>query len=199
MSDYVTNAPIAPRWRQARGFTAVELIMVMAVVGILIAIAVPAFKSFIQNSRLSTHANTLVYSLNLARSSAIKFDTSVVVCASSDGATCNGPADWSTGWIVCYPAASCGPGGGPPAPTLLESSPQLGTGTVTEQNAALAVTYLSTGQTNNVVGGTTYRFVFCDNRGPAFGQDVEINYTGRIQAATTQGFLVNGTTPLGAC
>ena len=39
MSYYVTSTAAASRWRHARGFTAIELIMVMAVVGILLAIA----------------------------------------------------------------------------------------------------------------------------------------------------------------
>jgi type IV fimbrial biogenesis protein FimT len=198
MSYYVTSTAAASPWRRARGFSAIELIMVMAVVGILLAIAVPSFRSFVQNSRLSTQANTLVYALNLARTSAIQLDTTVEVCASADGLTCN-TANWANGWIVCYPVASCA-GGGPPAPTVLNASPKLGNGnTVTEQvTGAAAVPYLSNGQTNNGIGGTTYRFVFCDNRGAASGQDVEINFTGRIQAAQTQGQLVSGGA-LGAC
>ena len=35
--------------------------MTVTVVGILLAIAAPSFRSFMQNSRLSTQANTLVY------------------------------------------------------------------------------------------------------------------------------------------
>jgi type IV fimbrial biogenesis protein FimT len=199
MINYVANAVTAPQRRSARGFSLIELMMVLTVGGILLAIAVPSFRSFMQNSRLTTQANTLVYALNLARSSAIRLDTTVEVCASSDGATCNS-ANWQNGWIVCYPAASCAVGGGPPAPTVLGSYPQLGSGnTATEQVvAAAAVPYLSNGQTNNGVGGTTYRFVFCDNRGAAFGQDVEINFTGRIQASSTPGQLVSGAA-LGGC
>jgi len=196
MSHYVTNTVTPPRQRRAPGFSLVELLMVLTVGGILLAIAAPSFKSFMQNSRLVTQANTLVYALNLARSEAIKLDTTVEVCASTDGATCNGagPNPWDSGWIVCYPVANCAVGGGPPAGTVLATSPPLGGGnTVSEQvSGALAVPYLSNGQTNNGVGGVTYRFVFCDNRGPTSGQDVEINYTGRIQAASTQGQLVSG-------
>jgi type IV fimbrial biogenesis protein FimT len=176
----------------------VELIMTVTVVGILLAIAAPSFRSFMQNSRLSTQANTLVYALNLARSSAVRLDTTVEVCASSDGATCTGT--WADGWIVCYPVASCAAGGGPPAPTLLGVSPKLGSGnTVTEQiTGATAVPYLPNGQTNNGVGGTTYQFVFCDSRGAAFGEAVEINFIGRIEASPTQGQLSSGVA-LGGC
>jgi len=201
MSDSVTTAVTAaagvPRWR-ARGLSLIELLIVLSVGAILLAMAAPAFKSFVQNSRLTTQANTMVYALNLARSSAVKLDSTVEVCASTDGATCNGAA-WTGGWIVCYPVASCAVGGGPGA-NVLTVAPKLGgNNTANEQvGGALAVSYLSNGQTNNGVGGTTYRFVFCDNRGKTSGQDVEINFTGRIQASPTQGQLISGAA-LGGC
>ncbi len=183
---------------RTRGFTLIELIVTMTVAGILLGIAMPSFRSFMQNSRLATQANTLVYSLNLARSEAIRLDTQVEVCASADAATCSG-ATWANGWIVCYPAANCGPGA-PGASTLLQVSPALGGGnTATEQlNGALAVTYLTSGQTNTGANGSAFRFVFCDNRGPAFGQDVEISFIGRIESAQTQGETVSNQ-PLAAC
>ncbi len=190
----MTNHAVEPQ----RGFSLIELITVMAVAAVLLGIAVPSFKSFMQNSRLAMQANTLVYSLNLARSTSIKLQQPVEVCASSDGASCTGT--WANGWIVCYPVASCAPAGGPPAPTLLQVSPALGAGnTVTEEiGGALAVTYLTGGQTSNGPGGAAFQFVFCDVRGPTFGQDVEINPIGRIQSSPTQGKTISGAA-LGAC
>jgi prepilin-type N-terminal cleavage/methylation domain-containing protein len=190
-----------------RGFTLIELIVVMAVAAILLGIAMPSFRSFVQNSRLATQANSLVYSLNLARSEAIKLDTQVEVCASSDGLTCNvggTPPGFAAGWIVCYPvvANACAAVGATPL-TVLQVSPALGpTGnpnTVTEQvNNSTFVVYQSNGQTNQGAVVTTYRFVFCDNRLQAFGQDVEINSIGRIESAQVQGQNVIGGA-LGGC
>jgi type IV fimbrial biogenesis protein FimT len=182
MSNY------APR---AHGFTLIELVVVIAVAAVLLGIAVPSFRTFNQNSRLATQANSLVYALNLARSQAVSLDQPVQVCASSDGATCNAPAaGWVAGWIVCYPVAACGAGGA----TLVQVSPALGGGnTLTEQiGGVLAVTYLASGQTSNGPGGASYRFAFCDARGAAFAQDVEINPIGRIESGPTQGQTVSG-------
>ena len=177
-----------------RGFTLVELMITLAVAAILLAIAVPSFRTFVQNTRLTTQADTLVYSLNLARNEAVKLDTPVAVCASSDGATCSGA--WVNGWIVCYPVANCLPGAAT-APTVLQVAPGLSNAnTVVEKISgapAPGVTYLSNGQT-----GTGYQFVFCDSRGPAAGRDVEINLIGRIEAAATAGQQVSGAA-LGAC
>jgi type IV fimbrial biogenesis protein FimT len=179
MSNY------APR---ALGFSLIELIIVLAVAAVLLGIAVPSFRTFNQNSRLTTQANSLVYALNLARSEAVSLDQKVQVCASSDGATCTGT--WVQGWIVCYPVAACAGGGA----TLLLVSPALGGGnTLTEQiGGALAVTYLTSGQTSSGPGGAAYRFAFCDSRGATFAQDVEINPIGRIESGPTQGQTVSG-------
>ena len=175
-----------------RGFTLAELMITLAVAAILLAIAVPSFRTFVQNSRLTTQADTLVYSLNLARNEAVKLDTPVAVCASSDGATCTGA--WVNGWIVCYPAANCLPGSATP-PTVLQVSPGLSNGnTVAEKiSGATLATYSSNGQT-----GAGYQFVFCDSRGAGSGRDVEINLIGRIEAAPTAGQQVSGAA-LGAC
>lgn len=192
MSYYVTTAVNAHRRRHARGFSLIEMVMVMTVASILLAIAVPSFRSFMQNSRLTTQANTLVYAMTLARSEAIRLDIPVQVCASSDGATCGGGA-WTDGWIVGYPAAvNCATGGAPT--TVLEVAPKLGSNNRANEKLidALAVCYLANGQTNKGIGGTSYQFSFCDNRGAGFGQDVEINFIGRIQAGQTAGQLLNG-------
>ena len=77
---------------------------------------------------------------------------------------------------------------------MLGVSPQLGSNNQANEkvNGSLTVCYLANGQTNNGIGGTAYQFSFCDNRGAASGQDVEINFTGRIQSSQTQGRLING-------
>lgn len=83
-----------------QGFTLMELIVTLAVAAIILSFGVPGFTSFIDNNRATTHTNDLVTALNLARSEATRRGATVSVCSSTDGATCNGTSDWSTGWVA---------------------------------------------------------------------------------------------------
>jgi len=167
---------------QMLGFTMIELIVTMTIAGILMALAVPAFNTFIQNQRLTTAANSLVLSLNLARSEALKRDlaTGVTVCASADGLNCNG-ASWTQGWIVID--TSGGPNSG-----VLQGVPSIGTNdTVSEVAGQLQSTFQSNGTVTAPAS-----FTVCDNRGAAFAHSVDLGPTGRVVAATTPGLTVNG-------
>lgn len=84
-----------------RGFNLLELLIAIAILGIVTALAVPSFQSISINSNLSTETNDLVSSLRYARSEAAKQGQNVTVCAANAGLTaCSDAADWSTGWLI---------------------------------------------------------------------------------------------------
>ena len=87
-----------------RGMTAIELMAALAIVAVLTAMAVPAFRDFLQNNRAAEQSNALVGALALARNEAVTRGIPVSVCASSDGESCEDAvglfADWTQGWIV---------------------------------------------------------------------------------------------------
>ena len=83
-----------------RGYTLIELMITITVLGILLGVAVPSFLDTVRNNRLTTQNNEFIGALNVARSEALKRSGSVSVCASTDQATCSGSTNWSTGWIV---------------------------------------------------------------------------------------------------
>jgi type IV fimbrial biogenesis protein FimT len=80
--------------------TAIELMVVLAVIGILLAIAIPSFIGLIQSSRVASEINALSGDFQFARAEAIKRGTPVSICASSDGANCLSANTWHRGWIV---------------------------------------------------------------------------------------------------
>jgi type IV fimbrial biogenesis protein FimT len=84
-----------------KGFTLIELMITIIVVSILLATGVPSFLQFIKNNRITSQANNLVVSIQVARSEAVKRNTNTIICASTDQATCSADADdWASGWIV---------------------------------------------------------------------------------------------------
>jgi type IV fimbrial biogenesis protein FimT len=86
--------------RAERGFTIVELMIVLLILAILATIAIPSFRDFIGNSKVTGATNDLVTAINVARSSALQRATPVSVCASADQANCSGSTNWATGWIA---------------------------------------------------------------------------------------------------
>lgn len=81
------------------GFTLVELMVTIAVLGILLTIAVPNFQAFIFNNRMTSIANNMLTTLGYARSEAVKRAANVTVCASSSGVACTA-GGWESGWVV---------------------------------------------------------------------------------------------------
>jgi len=85
-------------YRRNHGFTMIELMVTLAVFGILVAVGVPSFNNFLVNSRTSAVANDITSAVNLARSEAVKRGAPVTVCPSENNTECVGT--WTDGWIV---------------------------------------------------------------------------------------------------
>jgi type IV fimbrial biogenesis protein FimT len=85
---------------RARGFSLIELMITLAVLAVLAALAAPSFTSLFNSNRLTSHANEVVTSLQLARMEAIRRNASVTVCRTSDGATCDDVAGAWGGWLT---------------------------------------------------------------------------------------------------
>ena len=97
-------APSTMKHRQT-GFTLVELMITVALLGILLAAAAPNFDSALNSSRLAGVANELTGAVNVARAEAIRRNQRVALCRSADGASCSADGNWS-GWMVFVDADS---------------------------------------------------------------------------------------------
>ncbi len=79
-----------------------ELFFTMLIASILVAVAVPSFRSLMANNRLVTQTNDLIAALTLARSEAITRNSTMTFCRTEEeeDAECAGEAgDWSF-WII---------------------------------------------------------------------------------------------------
>lgn len=89
-------------YRRSHGFTMIELMVTLVVLGILLGVGIPSFNTIMLNSRTSGLANDLTSAINLARSEAVKRSAQVTVCPSGNtgdvSPSCSGT--WSDGWIV---------------------------------------------------------------------------------------------------
>jgi type IV fimbrial biogenesis protein FimT len=74
------------------GFTLLELLMVIAIMGIILAIAIPNFKALITSIRLTNAANNMVSALQIAKSEAIKSNSFVSIIPIK--------SNWKNGWVV---------------------------------------------------------------------------------------------------
>jgi type IV fimbrial biogenesis protein FimT len=91
------------------GVTMVELIITMAIAGILMAMGVSSYKYVTKSNRAAGEINALLGDLQFSRYEAVKEGLSVTICpaASTSATTCDtGNTNWSEGWIVLSNALS---------------------------------------------------------------------------------------------
>lgn len=112
----------------AQGFSLVELMVTVALVGILVSIGAPAYRTMIEGQRVKSATVDLHSALVLTRSEAVKFNKKVTLSPAADG--------WSSGWSVASPIAG--------EPALLTHSQSSG---VAITGPAGAITFSASGRT----------------------------------------------------
>ncbi len=85
--------------RLTKGFTLLELVIVMVVIAIVSSIALTAASAFLQDNRLATANNDLIAAISYTRTEAVTRGQHVSICASNDRKTCTN-TPWELGWLV---------------------------------------------------------------------------------------------------
>jgi type IV fimbrial biogenesis protein FimT len=166
---------MAPRISAGRGFSAMELLVVTAVIAVLASFAVPTYVRLSRQASLSAAANQMLWALHLARSTSILRGEAVAVCLSGEGAGCLGSAaQQAAGWLVFVDRETSTPVRVDPGDQVLRQLP-LPPGVVVRGTRA-AVTFWPV-----AMAGTTGTFTFCAG---ADGRAVVISQTGRPRVKT---------------
>jgi type IV fimbrial biogenesis protein FimT len=147
--------------RNSSGFTITELVVTMAIAGILATVAVPSFNSLVAGQRARTYASELYATLVRTRSEAIGRNANITLSPKSSG--------WSTGWQILDPNGN-----------LLEDR---GVATGVNVTGPTGVTYRPSGR---LQAGTSATFLITTTSGSStHSQCVSVDLSGRpnMQAA----------------
>ena len=164
--------------KKQTGFTIIELMIVVSVVGIFAAVAIPAFQSTIQNNRMTTSTNSLIGVFYFARSESVKLSSDVRVCKSNDGASCNDSLDWNDGWLAWNDSDADGSIDAGEAILKVSEGFDDNMSVSASDDVKNSVNFSSRGM-SSVSGSWT----ICDVRGADYAKALVINPSGRVKSS----------------
>ncbi|MEO8223282.1 MAG: GspH/FimT family pseudopilin [Gammaproteobacteria bacterium] len=193
--------------KQERGFSLIELFVVLGVAAIALGIAVPVFTTVAANQRMSAATNDLVGSLHAARSEALKRQLPVTLCATPNGTgPCVAFGNLAGGWSVFVDRNADGLISGPDD-VILQRHGSLGPdllGGVTTTPVRLI--FAPSGTLALDAPASEFDIQLCDHRGDtdtgdgvAAGRWIQISQLGRQQLVRSRTRLQSSRNPLGGC
>jgi type IV fimbrial biogenesis protein FimT len=94
------------RPRSASGFTLLEIMIVVAIMGVLLAAGMPSLGAYMNNSKIQASAQSLISGFQQARAEAVRRNLNVTITLTSDSIDQTTPTASATGknWIITAPS-----------------------------------------------------------------------------------------------
>ncbi len=170
--------------KRENGFTLMELMITLAVGGLLVSMAVPSMQSFTNNAKRASAVNAFVASMHLARNTAITTNSRMTICASSNASNCE-TVSWDNGWIVFSDANSNQTVDAGEA--IVSTSGALERVTVQSGQYGDFMMYRPNGRAMNAtINGSTGQFTVCDTRGADHAKVIIVELSGRPRLSDYQ-------------
>ena len=147
--------------RSQAGFTIIELMIGLAVAGILLAIAVPAFNDLQARNALRATSADFITAINTARIQAVNLRTDVTLKPISG-------SDWGAGWMIEYPAS-----------VITEENQEFqptGSGKIVSEDGLDEIEFRS----NGLSGAGEAEFSLCDDRSGEEGRTITVSPFGKV-------------------
>lgn len=158
---WVWHVSMKSTYKKHRGFTLLEFMIALVVLGVLVALAAPSFQRMVDGSSVRSCSVSLVTALNTARADAVNLRRGATLTAN---ATTSGNEWGEEGWSLTYPGA-----------TETKNFESCESTTATEADGATTVTFDIQGRP-----GSALTFEICHDAGSVPGRQITVNRAGLL-------------------